>query len=249
MVRLLGDVAAVGGSLSHKRKLLMQGLCELIDADCWHWSMLGDLVPGELPSISVFLKGGFTEQQFADYLKAQEHPDMAMLQVPLAREFAEKKSHLTRLRQQIDREGKFPETKVYAQWRRADVAPLILSMRPTNGGQISAASFFRRFDRELFTPRESRIAHIILAEVPWLHDSAWPNHPGSEVRELSPRLKTVMNLLLQSHSRKEIAYSLGISINTVSGYVKEIYRYFGVHSQAEMIRRFIEGDGGDVPQK
>jgi DNA-binding CsgD family transcriptional regulator len=245
MIKLLGAIAGVNGSLSYKRGLLMDGLCELIGVDCWHWSMLGEVKGGDLPSFSVYLKGGFTEQQFADYLKAQEHKDMAMLQAPFFEEFTAKKGHITRLRQQIDVEGRFPKTDVYELWRKADVAPLILSMRPTSSGQISIVSLFRRFDKKLFTPRESKMTHIILTEVPWLHDQAWPNHPGKKTRNISPRQKTVMNLLLQGWSRKEIAYRLEISINTVSGYVKEVYRHFEVHSQSGLIRRFIEGDGGD----
>lgn len=247
IVRLLGKVASVNGSLSHKRKLLMDGLCELIDVDFWHWSMIRALTVGNAPSFSVFLKGGFTDQQFADYLKAQEHPDMAKLSEPFILELAEKKEHLTRLRQQIDKEGRFSKMDVYELWRKADAAPLILSLRPIGGVVVSAVSLFRRFDRELFTPRESRIAHIILSEIPWLHDEAWPKHPGQEMLAMSPRKQTVVNLLLQGYVRKEIADTLNISINTVSGYVKEIYQHLDVHSQAELIRKFVEGDGGDMP--
>lgn len=65
------------------------------------------------------------------------------------------------------------------------------------------------------------------------------------VDELTPRMKTVINQLLQGMGRKQIATDMGISIHTLNGYVKEIYARFEVHSQSELIRRFVEGDGGD----
>lgn len=247
LIRLLGEVAAAQGTLSQKRALLMDGLCQLIQIDAWYWAMLGRAEPGQLPSFSINLKGGFTDQQFADYLAAQEHPDMKLLNAPIIEELITKKRHLTRLRQQIDKEGNFPKTNVYALWRKADIAPLILSLRPLATGKVSALALFRRFDHPLFNERESRIAHILLSEVPWLHEESWPKHPNEDLQQLSPRLNTILNLLLQGETRKEIAYQLDISINTVSGYARDLYRRFEVHSQSELIRRFIEGDGGDTP--
>ena len=52
-------------------------------------------------------------------------------------------------------------------------------------------------------------------------------------------------ILIQGSSRKEIAARLEISVHTVSGYCRELYDRFDVHSQGELIRRFSHGDGGD----
>ena len=65
------------------------------------------------------------------------------------------------------------------------------------------------------------------------------------VDELSPRLHTVTNLMLQGMARKQIAAEIGISIHTLNGYVKDIYARFEVHSQSELIRCLAEGNGGD----
>ena len=247
MVRILGEVAASDGSVQFKRNLLMNGLCQLVDVDSWYWCMLGRVEPGKQPSFAVNLKGGFSEEQFADYLKAQEHPDMKNLNAPFLSELEKEKSHVTRLRQQIDVEGNFPKSDVYEMWRKADLAPLILSFRPISGGQISGIALFRRFDRKLFTERDSKIVHILLSEVPWLHDGAWPGLQREKTYELPPRLNTLLNLLLEGSSRKQIAAQMGITVNTLSGYVKDLYERFQVHSQTELIRRFVEGDGGDTP--
>ena len=52
-----------------------------------------------------------------------------------------------------------------------------------------------------------------------------------------------LDLLLQSYGRKEIAKRLGISVNTVQGYIKAIYLNFGVHSHAELLRHYFQTRG------
>ena len=54
--------------------------------------------------------------------------------------------------------------------------------------------------------------------------------------------------MIEGWSRKQVAHQLGLAENTVHGYVKEIYRHYGVHSHAELVKRFSKGDGGDVPR-
>ena len=245
MMAVLGHIAGLDEDLATKRRKLLENLAQLIDADCWHWCLLGRKTPGELPTFSVFLKGGFTEDRFSKYLRAQEHPEMAMFNAPILAELENRGLHITRLRQQVDAENRFPKSDVYRLWREADLAPLILSMRPSADGQVSAVTLFRNFDRPLFDERENRIAHVMLSSVPWLHNEAWPNHPRQRMGVLSPRLHTVINLLLQGMGRKQIAAQMGISIHTVNDYVKEVYSRFEVHSQSQLIRHFVQGDGGD----
>ena len=245
MVRTLAELSGLDSNLDEKRAHLLEDIANHIGADCYYWALLGQSEAGKLPTFTVYLKGGFTENQFAKYLSAQEHPDMKMLNAPLLKELGEKGAHITRLRQQIDPEGIFPSTEVYQLWKDADLAPLIISVRPNSDGQVSAIAFFRRFDRPLFDERENRIAHIMLSEVPWLHDKAWSAHPRAKMETLSPRLHTVTNLLFQGWQRKKIAEEIDISLHTLNGYVKEIYTYFDVHSQSELIRHFMNGDGGD----
>jgi len=52
---------------------------------------------------------------------------------------------------------------------------------------------------------------------------------------LSPRLRNVADLQMEGYSRKGVAEKLGISLNTVNGYVKQIYSFFGVGSRVEFL--------------
>lgn len=57
--------------------------------------------------------------------------------------------------------------------------------------------------------------------------------------ELRPRLREVMDELLQGASEKQVALRLQISPHTAHGYVKELYRFYGVCSRGELMARFI----------
>jgi DNA-binding CsgD family transcriptional regulator len=247
MVRLLGEVAALKGGHTEKKRALMEGLCDLIDADSWVWCLCVDLVPGERLTTVSFQKGGLTDEQFGEFFKAVSHPDEQKLFAPFAEELARQGTHTTRLRQQTDPGDNFATSASRQLWLKAGVYPGILSARPLDERSISLLGIYRQPGRPDLSERESRIAHIVLSEVPWLHEQGWPEDRGVTVPRLAPRARIALNLLLQSQSRKQIADHMGLSIHTVSGYIKEIYRHFGVRSHAELMRHFLVGDGGDVP--
>lgn len=238
MVRLVAQVATAGTDHATARELLMDGLVKLTGADCWVWT-LAYLHPDRPPAYVSINHGGFTEERYTKLLKASEHPDMAELTAPFAQELSENGRLLTRLRQEIDAAARFSSTGAYPLWIEADIAPMILSARPLNDQCLSFVGLYRRADDSLFGERERQIAHIMLEEVSWLHEIGWPEDFGSPTPSLSRRPRLVLNLLLEGHSRKFIAAELGLSVHTVSDYVKEIYRAFGVQSHAELMRRYM----------
>lgn len=245
MVRLVAEVAALNADHTRAKRHLMDGLQALIGADCWAW-MLSYLHPDKPPVYVSIQHGGFTEERFACYLKAIEHPDMTTLTAPLAQEMIERRCHLTRLRQEIDLAGRFESMDVYPLWLAADISPLLISIRPLNEQCVSGIAIYRRADQPLFTARERQIAHILLTEVSWLHATGWPEDLGATAPALPPRCRLVLNFLLEGHSRKFIAEELGLSIHTISGYVKAIYMAFGVQSHAELMRRFTKGNAAEA---
>jgi DNA-binding CsgD family transcriptional regulator len=99
---------------------------------------------------------------------------------------------------------------------------------------------FTRREGPPFSEREARLARWIACEFPWQPEGVPSVKSGFTRRE-----RLVIDLLLQSHSRKEIAKRLGITVNTVQGYIKEIYRRFGVHSHAELLRHYFQTRGSE----
>ncbi len=245
MVCLLGEVCALPGGHAEKKRRLMNGLCGLIQADAWVWTLACQYERGK-PSVYVgFMRGGFEEERFPKYLQAVEHPASVAMTGALVDEMRQRKAHVTRTIEQIDSCGQFSSFPAAPLWREAKVGTLLISMRPLDERSASGVGIYRNMPASPFTPREARIAHILLTEVPWLHEQGWPQDRGAQVPNLPPRIRLVLEMLLQSYSRKQIASHLEISENTVTGYVKEVYSRLGVQSHAELIARFFQGDGGD----
>ena len=244
VVRLLGEVIAAPGGFSEKRRFLMDGLCRLVNATSWAWCM-AEFDPDKPPSFIGFEHGGWEEERFARYIEAMNHPDMEEVTRPSSIELKERGTHLTRTLRQMDPPMHLENSAAGKLWAKADIGTLLVSQSPMDGGGISGVAVYRRLGERHFSERESRIAHIILTEVPWLHFQAFPDQPTREIARLYPRHRTVMNLLCEGWGRKRIADHLSLSVNTVHGYSKVIFRHFGVHSQAELISRLTKGDGGD----
>lgn len=242
MVRLVGEAASRGTSHERARHHLMEGLRKLIDADCWVWS-LGYLDP-EKPPVYVSLQhGGFDDHRFAKFLQAVEHPEMTALTAPFAAEvMSPPHTQVTRLRQEIDPENRLETTPAHFFWDAADIFPVMLSAHPLDERCVSIIGVYRRRDQQPFGERERHIAHILMCEVPWLHANGWPHDFGVETPSLPRSRRLVLNLLLEGHSRKQVADQLNLSLHTVSDYIKDIYRTFKVHSHAELMRRFAKID-------
>jgi DNA-binding CsgD family transcriptional regulator len=246
MVRLVGEVAALPGGHAARKRFLMQGLCKLIDADAWAWALSCQRDPAKPQVYVSVLNGGFSEQSFTKLLEAVEHPEMIAVTSKFFKVVEKGMTHLTRLRYQITDQTQFLRSEAYLAWKAANVGATIMSLRPLDERSSSAIGIYRHYGRDEFSPRESRIAHIVLTEVTWLHEQGWPEDRGVSIPALSKRQRLTLNLLILGHGHKQIADRMKISPHTVQGYIKAIYRHFNVHSQAELMNRFYEGNGRDV---
>ncbi|WP_265594119.1 helix-turn-helix transcriptional regulator [Haloferula sp. BvORR071] len=251
MIRLVGDVAACRGGVTEKRRVLMDGLIRLVEAHSWLWTVSPKehLKPGKRPVFTVLSHGGFEDGQFPRLLKAIDHPESWGIFDKMSREMKQRTTHLTWTRRQMDGEDQFNHKTVRPLWHAAGVGELMISACPLKTGELGGVGVYRAVGAPEFDLRHARIVHIVLAEVPWLNDVAWQEEEQPTLLpKLSPRRRTVLNLVLEGHSRKEMAAQLGISIHTLDGYVKDIFRHFGVHSQAGLIARFHSGENGKTPE-
>jgi DNA-binding CsgD family transcriptional regulator len=248
VVRLLGEVAGHGGGIVTRKKFLMDGLAELVGADDWVWAISPEAGGDEQSVFTSFVHGGISEERMGFFMRALEHPDLKRLNGDFLREVASTERHLTRTQEQLDPVGFFAGCDARSLWDSAGLSEVMLSFRPIRERMMSGVALYRRSGERPFSAREARIAHVILTEVPWLHEAGWSEDAALEVPRLSPRRRTVLNLVLEGLARKSIAAQLGISEHTLGGYVKDIFRHFGVHSQAELIARFRRGDGHDTPE-
>lgn len=245
LIRLLGEVAGVEGGLASRKRALMEGLCRLLEIDCWVWGMFSRMAPGTPVTPVALVHGGFSDERYAAYLDAVEHPQMADFNASFLCEVYKQGTTTTRLRQELDPGNLFEQAEVYPLWQAANIDPILLSCTPFHDGCLSLTAMYRNAGKEVFSDRDARIVHLVLSEVPWLHLESWPLAKRTRGNLLAPRLRSTLNLLLEGLGRKQIAGHLGITENTVSGYIKQVYRIYHVQSHAELMKYFRDGDSGD----
>jgi DNA-binding NarL/FixJ family response regulator len=85
-------------------------------------------------------------------------------------------------------------------------------------------------------PMTSGIARRVVA---YFRDRA---QKRSETTPLSPREQEVLMLLSKGYSNKEIAGKLGLGLETVQSYLKQIYRKMHVHSRSEAIIKYLSAE-------
>lgn len=247
VVRILGDITLMDATPDAKRQHLMTELGLLIQSDTWLWGLAPFIQPGKQPVYLFQNHGGLDEERASRLVMAIEHPDSGAMTAPLALAMVQTGGHVTRLRQDIIPDERFLNSPAFPFWKAANVGPIILSLRPIPGIGSAVIAFYRPVSAPSFTPREARLAHIVLSEVSWLHHEGMPHAPSSTVPLLPPRCRLILHQLLVGRTRKDIAADLSLSVHTVNDYVKQIFRHFGIHSQMDLIARFRHGDGQDRP--
>lgn len=225
----------------------MEGLCQMIGGDAWAVTMVhfpADLAPRQV----LMMHGGFTETSLAKWAEAIEHPCMKPVTEIIANQAMTTDHGFTRRCADSTPPAWWDsDDPAFLLWTEAGLRSFILSAWPIEDEGFGGIGIYRETGRHRFTARECRIAHIILSEIPWLHHRTYTEGERHSLIRLAPRLRTVLNLLVSGHSRGDVAKNLGITVNTIHGYTKEIFRHFQVNSQAELVSRFTKGDGRDLP--
>lgn len=248
IVRLLGKVAVLDGDCAAKKRTLMKGLCEIVEADGWLWTITRLDLSRDAPMSLGILHGGLTDEQVAGWIQMNHDPAHPPPEHrPLGKE-VRRGRHFTRSRDQLVDDAIWYNHPAVIQHRlKRGIDHSMHSIYPLDeSGLFSGIGLYRFRGRPPFSSRQRRIAHIVLSEVDWLHGAELPKEGGRSVSNLTPRQRVVLVLILEGRERDEIARMLHISRHTVHDHTKAIYRHFRVSSQVQLIRRFKTGDGGDV---
>lgn len=261
IIALLGAVADLPGDALAKKTRLMDGLCELLDADAWMW-VVSRFDPGGEPMAVLCHHGGFSERQLGLVFEATQDaalppPDHA----PMAERVALGRPVCLRRVDLVPDDGAWygPHWQRYRKPMGLDeflygIVPI--AGAPGRGHLISGVGLHRETGQAGFTERDRRLLHIVITEVPWLHRAGLPEAEaaglkgidregsglhefGRSVSDLTPRLRTVFGLLMQGWKRPRIAEHLGISENTAKAHIRDIYRHFEVEDHVALLRRFM----------
>ncbi len=149
-------------------------------------------------------------------------------QGPLPRAAAEKVSL------SLEDARNWPE-KLRTEFFRLGFGSLLMAKNQEESALPSVAAFLRRDSRNPFTKADERLLETLYEEVGFPLLAPIEGQTSNLTENLSPRLRLVLTFLLEGASRKRIAEHLGIKETTVCGYVKKLYRHFGVNSQPELM--------------
>ncbi|TWT29349.1 hypothetical protein KOR34_52590 [Posidoniimonas corsicana] len=248
IAKLLGEVAGNEGDVNARKRLLMRRLKELTGADGWLWTVSYCDHSADTPMSVGAIHEDLTDGQFAGWLEAsqigqQPPPENA----PLCHVLAEGQ-HFTRTRDQLVPDEDWynhPTIKKYRLDRGID--DFLYSIFPLGSvDTYSAIGLYRHVGRERFSARHRRIAHIILANVDWLHFAGAPVLNPRVVRELTPTQRVVLVHLLDGRRRPEIAESMAITENTVRDHVRSVLRFYDAKDQLDLVCKFRAGNGRDL---
>ncbi|WP_432797483.1 LuxR C-terminal-related transcriptional regulator [Poriferisphaera sp. WC338] len=247
IVKLFSHIAIMQGDANDKKRALMQGLCDLINADYWLWNIMS-FVPNEIP-VAYAVLYSMPESMFTAFAATNyEFPDDQVTQQIIAN--CATKKHWTRNRKQLVPNTDFMKLGSYTKFlSKTDVGDSMLSLYPIHTEQsiYSNCCIHRSKSKPPFNERDCLIYHILISEVDWLHQLDLPETDREETNSLPPRLQTIFALLLEGHAPKRIAHHLEITESTVRTYIKQIYKHFSVSGRLELTKRFTHGDGNHLP--
>ena len=248
MVRLVGEAAGLEQDVPSRKRHLMKGLCELIDADVWMWSCARSTADGA-PMTMGFIHEGFSKEQLSAFIAANTHKDTQQIMEKFTEATLANQPMTANITEAFNYDV-YVQSECSALLHRAGCGSGIIALFPISDlgqGYSSGIGVYRRPGRPAFTPREVRIAHIVMSEVRWLHKAGFTQdeEAAAITPDLTNRQRQVMAHLLDGWGRKQIAHQMDLSPNTIAGYIRDIYRHYSVGSHAELLRRFMAGDGND----
>lgn len=217
LVRLLARVAELRADQETARCFLMNGFLQILPASAWSW-------------LHVAKQSGNRPPRITRLHASKHHPGAAVFEaalrspLPVSHPFASRDAVIP----------PFPDPSILDSPDR-----IAFALRPLSLRELSAIAVFRDPSEPAFGARERELIKLLSDEVRWLHGAGW-HWPGRKTKvPLSPRRKQVLDLLVSGCTRNEIAQELGISVETASGYVKEVYAMFRVSSQAGLMAHFL----------
>jgi DNA-binding CsgD family transcriptional regulator len=243
ILKLLNETTdpLLSASVPERRRLLIEGLAKLVEADVYIWSStaINHDVPGDFMTTCV-IDGGWASE-------TEQGPVYAILADP---EFGRKamgklyQSMADGIRTTVGNGEVFPpdeQERLMEIWRRTGFEYFLLSMYPLNKHFSSNLGLHRRIGKPNFGEREKAIVQTVFSQVDWLHQYGVNEEAREVALGLSPRERQTLIYLLSGCSHKTIAARMNISQHTVNDYVKQLHKHFGVNSRAELQAFFFLG--------
>lgn len=219
------------------KRYLMNGLCEIVEADGWLWTLGNHPEPDEHLAFGGFLTGGLDEECMAKFARALQHPDSAKATVEFYATAQSSKQQVTMDEDEMDPKRYALTGELGELWQATGLGPTILSALFIDDHSVSVVGLYRKNDRPKFNEREKMISHLILSGVKWLHRSGWPEDRKAMIPELTLKQQTVVALIWLGMSHKKISRVMEIAEGTVRKHAQAVYAAFRVSDKAELLAK------------
>lgn len=248
--RLIGECRELGDDSQAWRRHMFERLCRLVGAQVGCGGEVRGFwteQPEVLENVDLGWAGECERSRYFEFLQrhgAMETPEfLYRRQRPHAR-------LITGCREQCIDDRQWYRSEHFNEYRRISrVDSNLFSLATIPGARSPQPAPDRSIlngitlHRELGEPRFQKRERLILH---WFHHELLPllgrqlalaEEPSAS--ELSPRLREVLDCLLEGDSEKQVALRLGLTRQTVHQYVKTVYNHFGVQSRGELLARWI----------
>lgn len=241
IVHLLVSVSEpeLGLSIADRKRLLADGVRQLIDADVFMWNTaVAEAESVEHAGAICVIDGGWNspEQKFK-VVSALHDPEFGMVVNKGILSLERRGPCYTGRREDFIDEETWE--RLGLEIRLAGLPHCMLCVYPLSPPSFSAIGFYRVTGKPPFSIRDRSIVEVVFGEVEWLHRHGVNVEAGRKSLRLSPRERQVLVYLLQGMSLKEIAVAGKLSKHTIGDYVKNVYKQFGVHSRGELQAIFL----------
>ncbi len=246
LVELLAQISAHEGDHAAKKRLLLDGLCQLLNATQWSWA-INVFDEDRKPHHAGALQGGFTLEQAECLATCVNHPATHRVFAPTYEHVLTRPEPLTIRMEDHAGAEEWGKSEAAALAAAAGIGTFVSSICAVEDHGSSTVTLFRPYGEPPFTDRQRDMLHIIIRGVPWLHTAGWPEDARvNRIAELPASHMVLLTLLVKGYSRRDIAEARLLSLNTVNTYTQRIFQMFGVRSQPELMRRFLHGqpEGG-----
>ena len=261
MLRLAGEAGELPPGSEQRRHHLLDGVRKLVGGQS---SLMFLLAPGAgrgpLTDAQVFMTASMEPahraayEHLIRYNPAPRNPIVPLLlrnTTPL----------LTQHRRQVAAERTWYHSDFYNEFARPKGLDDVLYVKvPVPGGRTLALAVLRGAGEQPFGDRECRLADLFHEEAGRLYGIDAPppadlpiprgpavvqvggffEAPDARLAALPPRLRPVLNHLLEGQGEKQVAIQLGLSRHTVHEYVKVLYRKLNVSSRGELMAQFVQ---------
>jgi DNA-binding CsgD family transcriptional regulator len=239
MIAFLSSLIVSTDPLVAKRQRAFEWIAGAIEADVWVWLQSRFAEGHSFPVAIGVAEGGFRDDaERNSFHQANCDPELYGNLNPLFRT----PTPLSML--QYEFFPKPPEAEpVLARWQKTTgLIDCVFSSVPAGNGVWSCIGLHRRRGGPPFTQRDRSLVHVMFGQLAFMHRPAtdFPAN-NSSLAELTARRQQVLMYLLSGDQAKQIARKLQLSIHTVNGHVKDLYRHFSVATRAELINHFRTG--------